>query len=221
MIMLFGAAPLGGIAELDFSKLNIFSGLHLPEIKLPEISASFETEASAEEAEEEENPSGRCGQNLFWEFDIATGTLTISGEGKMSNYYSEGASRWSYYNSEIETINILSGVTGIGSYAFYGCGVRELNIPDTVTSIGNCAFKECVHLETVNYNAVELTDFPDFAPVTTNKPGLNYRSDLFGNAGSESENGVNFIFGESVRSIPGYIFCTCDYNEVGQRPILK
>ena len=70
LIMLLGTAPLNGLAELDFSKLNIFSGLHLPEIKLPEISAPFETEASAEEAEEEENPSGRCGPDLFWEFDI-------------------------------------------------------------------------------------------------------------------------------------------------------
>jgi hypothetical protein len=215
-VMLFGTAPLNGIAEIDFSKLNMFSGLHLPEIKLPEISAPFETEASAEEAEEEENPSGSCGQNLFWEFDIATGTLTISGEGKMSNYYSEGASRWSYYNSEIETINILSGVTGIGSYAFSGCAAKTVNIPATVNYVGKRAFKDCMYLETVNWNAVELAD------ILGNhiwKTCLDFRSDLFGNAGRNSENGVTVIFGEDVRSIPDYIFLTCDYNEVAKNAI--
>ncbi len=47
MIMLFGAAPLSGIAELDFSKLNIFSGLHLPKLSLPEFDLPFGMKASA------------------------------------------------------------------------------------------------------------------------------------------------------------------------------
>ena len=35
----------------------------------------------------EETPtSGTCGENLTWNFDEATGTLTIEGSGRMEDY---------------------------------------------------------------------------------------------------------------------------------------
>ena len=36
--------------------------------------------------------SGTCGENLTWNFDVDTGVLTISGTGKMYNYF---------YNSDV------------------------------------------------------------------------------------------------------------------------
>lgn len=52
--------------------------------------------------------SGTCGaneSNVTWTLDDA-GTLTISGTGKMANYYSESTPGWKEYKSSIKTIHI-------------------------------------------------------------------------------------------------------------------
>ncbi len=115
VLMLFGAAPLSGIAEIDFSKLNIFSGLHLPKLSLPEFDSPFGIKASAEEA-----TSGTCGKNLIWEFDEKTGTLTISGEGDMDDYNASGSNGtvltegpWRAYFKTTVRIELRSGVTSV------------------------------------------------------------------------------------------------------------
>ena len=59
-------------------------------------------------------------------------------------------SRAFYGSSELETIDLNSGLTRIGSYVFAYC--RKLTyivIPDTVTFIGGDAFSECAELKTV------------------------------------------------------------------------
>ncbi len=64
------------------------------------------------------SPGGTCGENLTWEFDKSTGTLTISGTGDMENY-SSGNSPWTNCRSSIKNVIIEDGVTSIGDYAFY------------------------------------------------------------------------------------------------------
>ena len=50
----------------------------------------------------------------------------------------------------IESVVILEGVTGIGSYAFHGCsGLTSITIPESVTSIGDWAFSGCIGLTSV------------------------------------------------------------------------
>lgn len=76
--------------------------------------------------------SGTCGENLTWEYDTSTYTLTISGTGEMYNYSfssyngtSNGpyvtTAPWRSYYSTMKTVIINSGVTSIGNYAFSGC----------------------------------------------------------------------------------------------------
>ncbi|MBR3439953.1 MAG: hypothetical protein IKH13_10670, partial [Clostridia bacterium] len=73
-VMLFGAAPLNGIASLDFSRLGALNIDFSPvksffgRFSLPGL---FGTKASADDA-----ASGTCGDNLTWEYDSETGTLT-------------------------------------------------------------------------------------------------------------------------------------------------
>ena len=41
--------------------------------------------------------SGSCGETVTWSYDAAAATLTISGSGRMDDYYSitpEGATEW-------------------------------------------------------------------------------------------------------------------------------
>lgn len=42
--------------------------------------------AGATVAAAEEAASGKCGQDITWQFDAATGTLTIGGKGVMWDY---------------------------------------------------------------------------------------------------------------------------------------
>ena len=90
-------------------------------------------------------PTGKCGDNVYWSFDESTGTLTISGEGEMKNY------DFSYtpfsYNNEIKSVIIESGITNITRNMFTGCSnLISISIPETVVSIGYGICKECDNL---------------------------------------------------------------------------
>ena len=92
------------------------------------------------------NPSGTCGDNLTWEFEPSTGTLTISGTGAMQYVTSHGAP-WSGHIDSIESVVISEGVTTIGDSAFYNHeNIKNVSIADSVTDIGDKAFYNCTGL---------------------------------------------------------------------------
>ena len=68
--------------------------------------------------------SGTCGDNLNWNLDLSTETLTISGTGSMTDYSSSLNSPWKFWRSSIKTVIIEDGVTSIGDYSFYWCTFR-------------------------------------------------------------------------------------------------
>ena len=93
---------------------------------------------------------GTCGPNLKWHL-TDDGVLTITGEGRMDNYYDRG-----YYvggpwgNNDIKRVIIGDSVTSIGSEAFRQCvSLTSVTIPNSVTTIGNSAFSECLSLTSV------------------------------------------------------------------------
>ena len=94
-----------------------------------------------------EETSGTCGNNLTWDFDANTGTLTISGEGPMYDYTwsdageSASGAPWGYLGYSVSNLVIEEGVTRIGDYAFYYAGLENgVAIPQSVTEIGEFAF---------------------------------------------------------------------------------
>ena len=102
--------------------------------------------------------SGSCGDNLTWQYNTSTDTLTISGTGAMMNYattynsssYIVTTAPWGSYYETLKTVVINNGVTSIGKYAFYGCwSLTSITIPDSVTSIGDFAFAGCRGLTSV------------------------------------------------------------------------
>lgn len=91
--------------------------------------------------------SGTCGENLTWNLDLETGTLTISGTGEMEDYDSQDSVPWYNFHNNLKKVDIGEGITSIGSYAFYFCGnLGDISIPDSITSIGSYAFYSCDHL---------------------------------------------------------------------------
>ena len=88
---------------------------------------------------------GSCGDNALWFFDN-TGTLTISGTGKMTNYSS--LSPWHGYR--ITNVVIEDGITSIGTSAFEDCyDLTSVTIGNSVTSIGRYAFRDCTDLTSI------------------------------------------------------------------------
>ncbi len=118
--------------------------------------------------------SGQCGDNLTWNFDEATKTLTISGTGDMYDYLTpeaENPNAAPWKDLDITTLVVEDGVTSIGWDAFKNIpsltsvtlpnsiktmdsafpftGLTSVTIPEGVTSINN-AFWGCSSLTSVN-----------------------------------------------------------------------
>ena len=136
---------------------------------LPQMEIYAQSDTQAEDymeqnteyaAETNEIVSGKCGENVYYEFNPSTETMRIYGEGPMDNYElynDENPHPWyrEKYALDIKKVKIEEGVTYIGEYAFYacvdrygtlsaGCGnLDSVEIADTVTNIGAEAFYCC------------------------------------------------------------------------------
>ena len=76
-----------------------------------------------------------------WGFSEATGVLTISGSGAMTDYSASNPAPWESDKEEIRRIEVNSGITAIGSNAFSNCpNVQTVSLPAGLTSIGSNAF---------------------------------------------------------------------------------
>ncbi len=116
--------------------------------------------------------SGECGENLVWNFNAETGTLSVVGNGDMYDYASVRRP-WESLTRNIHSVVFSDGVTSIGSCAFISCSnlsnliignnvktigdhafayntsLTEITIPDSVTSIGTESFGYCELLKKI------------------------------------------------------------------------
>ncbi|KAK8881142.1 hypothetical protein M9Y10_003872 [Tritrichomonas musculus] len=83
---------------------------------------------------------GTCGTNLTYSFKSATGTITISGTGKMTDYNHGEDPPWYKWRFQIKHIIIQTGVTSIGNQAFGGSSTTSISLPEGLISIGSTAF---------------------------------------------------------------------------------
>lgn len=94
-----------------------------------------------------------------WEFDEATGTLTISAN--------EGTTAWQGVITDTDTVTsvvIEEGVTEIGNRAFSNCTALEnVILPNTLQTIGDRAFANCIQLTEITVpGGVEAIGFNVF-----------------------------------------------------------
>ena len=98
--------------------------------------------------------SGTCGaegdgNNLTWTLD-SDGVLTISGSGRMMDFYPSDDIPWVENKKSIKTACIESGVMSISDSAFRGCSsLTSVMIPNSVTSIDSFAFYDCTSLANI------------------------------------------------------------------------
>ena len=105
---------------------------------------------------------GRFGKTnaLYWKL-TDTGLLTISGEGKMPTFSSNGAP-WSEYRSVIRAVKVEDGVTSVGRCALHTSRpLTEISLPNSLTEIQEYAFYNCINLKTVTVpeNTVSIGKF--------------------------------------------------------------
>lgn len=87
-----------------------------------------------------------------WTFDASTGTLTVSGNGYVTE--PEGGYPWQVHREQITAIVFGDDVVNIGTEAFMGCTrLTSVTIPKTVSYVGDRAFADCTALVDVQYEA--------------------------------------------------------------------
>lgn len=91
--------------------------------------------------------------NITWNYDENTKTLTISGHGEMESFADEYSLPWLSYVGEIKSLVVCDGVTSVGANAL--AGARQLEnviLADTVSSIGASAFGSCPALRQLYFS---------------------------------------------------------------------
>ena len=96
--------------------------------------------------------SGECGEGVNWSFE--NGTLTISGEGAMSNYGEFFPAPWVAHKEKISVVNVQNGVSHIGDFSFFDMGnLTSVTIAESVKTIGMYAFYGCSALKVLNLSS--------------------------------------------------------------------
>ena len=114
--------------------------------------------------------SGKCGDNVYYHYNFTTKKLTISGTGRMWDFYEgEGDVKIpEYYDfrNDVESVVIEEGVTWICTNAFdWFSGIKTAVIADSVTEIGINAFFLCNALTTVTIGTgVAVIRYNAFVP---------------------------------------------------------
>ena len=87
------------------------------------------------------NLSEAAAGDVTWNFDAATGMLTISGTGAMADY-DQTTAPWAFLSDQITRVVIGEGVTKVGNNAFSGCtALNDVFVKsDNVPTIGSNAF---------------------------------------------------------------------------------
>ncbi len=91
-----------------------------------------------------------------------------------------------YGCSSLKNVNLHEGITTIYQRAFQNCKLESVTIPSTVTSIGSSAFK--------GNPTKSVTWLPANCSVGTGDNAPFYGSQI-----------TSFVFGDSVKTIPGYL----------------
>ena len=92
-------------------------------------------------------------ENITYEYDSDTGTVTLSGTGEITahTHYKP----WSNYAKNVKRVVVGEGITGIGAYTFSSLqNLTEVVLPQSLTIIRSCAFQNCKSLSSINTSYV-------------------------------------------------------------------
>ena len=106
--------------------------------------------------------NGECGTNVAYTLDNA-GTLIISGDGAMKDYYWSNDVPWNDKRTSIKKIIVEDGVTHIGESTFNNLtSLTSVTLADSVESIGRNAFQGCNALVKITMPGVQEIGYASF-----------------------------------------------------------
>ncbi len=157
--------------------------------------------------------SGKCGDNIDYKFDPATGVLSITGSGLMYDFGSYSAVPWYSYSENIRSVEITGTVESIGICAFIGCyELTSITLPETIKSIGSYAFQECSKLTSVtlgdSVDSIGSNAFQNCTSLTSVALGKSITS-IGSNAFYNCTSLTSVTLGDSVGSIGSNAFYNC------------
>ena len=114
--------------------------------------------------------SGKCGDNLYWQYEDKE--LRITGSGAMYNY-TETTQPWLLLADSIYTIYIDNTAASIGEYAFANLGkLSKLHLGAGLETVGTNAFAGCLRLGNI-YSYAALP------PLAEESSFANYNARLY------------------------------------------
>ena len=94
---------------------------------------------------------GKCGAAVQWAWEPASGTLTLSGYGRMYDYAGAENLPWYSFREQIHTVLISEAITSVGDHAFSGSAVSTVELPCTLAWVGQEAFADCADLKELTF----------------------------------------------------------------------
>lgn len=125
--------PLGG--PMIFAESGSKAEAFAEELQLPFVPLGQEPEPTL---------SGQCGEDVYWELDLESGVLTLSGEGEP----------WRYRTTLDDTDAIGSGP----EWSSYRNFIRKVVVEPGVTKLTSSLFTNCVNLTEFDFGTVEEID---------------------------------------------------------------
>ena len=161
-------------------------------------------------AEEGQVLTGMYGNTVTWEFNTATGAMTISGTG----FFSPDPIWEQIDKSQVTSLTIEEGVSSFVRYAFRNCtNLSYVVIPKGFTSIPECAFEGCSSLSSIalpeGLNDIGHSAFMGCGNLSSiDIPESVTYIDAYAFYNCSSLNAVSIP--EGVTSIGDYTFWNCD-----------
>ena len=110
-------------------------------------------------AEFAQTVSGQCGDNLYWNYDETTKTISITSSGKMYDYTAD-TQPWLLFKEQLVEVTTTNTVTSIGTSAFEGCvRLAKISLGTGLEEIAANAFAGCTRL----YDIYVYATYPPFA----------------------------------------------------------
>lgn len=149
--------------------------------------------------------TGQCGENVYWEFDEATGELVITGNGDVWDYIYLLIDSPFAYNQNIKSVELGEHISNIGEYVFTGCN----NIEKFIVNKNNLYYSTDDYGVLFNKNKTELIYYPRKSLVSCYeipKGVQTIKSEAFNNC----DNLFSVIFPFGVKIIENSAFEGCD-----------
>ena len=133
--------------------------------------------------------SGQCGDNLYWAYDEANKTISITGSGDMYDY-TKSTQPWLFFQEQITEVTTSNTTTSIGTSAFEGCiRLGKVSLGYGMGNIAANAFAECKRL----YDIYLFASYPPFAEESS---FANYNVYLYVPCENQRDYVLDVVWGE-------------------------